>query len=56
MKKGQLMVSVDIDAVKVAGYSMVTPIIITNTDDYLDVVAMNNTSVNKEDDLLTLIN
>lgn len=56
VKKGQLMVTVDIDAVKVAGYSMVTPIIITNTDDYLDVVAMNNTSVNREDDLLTLIN
>ena len=34
---------------------MVTPIIVTNTPDYLDVVAMKNGSVNKEEDLLTLI-
>ena len=56
VKKGQLMVTVDLDAVKAAGYSMVTPIIVTNTPDYLDIVAMSSTSVNKEEELLTLIN
>ncbi len=56
VKKGQLMVTVDLDAVKAAGYSMVTPIIVTNTPDYLDVVAMNSNFVNKEEELLTLIN
>lgn len=56
VKKGQLMVTVDLEAVKAAGYSMVTPIIVTNTPDYLDVVAMSSTSVNKEEELLTLIN
>lgn len=56
VKKGQLMITVDIEAVKAAGYSMVTPIIVTNTDDYLDVVAMNASTVNKGDELLTLLN
>ena len=55
VKKGQLLVTVDLDAVKAAGYSMVTPIIVTNTDDYLDVVAMADATVKKEGDLLTLI-
>lgn len=56
VEKGQLMVTVDLEAVKAAGYSMVTPIIVTNTPDYLDIVAMSSTSVNKEEELLTLIN
>ena len=56
VKKGQLMVTVDLEAVKAAGYSIVTPIIVTNTPDYLDIVAMSSTSLNKEEELLTLIN
>lgn len=55
VKKGQLLVTVDLEAVKAEGYSMVTPIIVTNTADYLDVVAMSSTKINKEEDLLTLI-
>lgn len=55
VKKGQPMVTVDLDAVKAAGYSMVTPIIVTNTPDYLDVVAMSSDVINKEEELLTLI-
>lgn len=56
VKKGQPMVTVDLDAVKAAGYSMVTPIIVTNTADYLDIVAMSSDTVEKENELLTLIN
>ncbi len=56
VKKGQLMVSCDLDAIAKAGYSMVTPIIITNTADYLDIVPMKEKNVNKGEDLLTLIN
>ena len=55
MKKGQLLVSCDLDAIAKEGYSMVTPIIITNTDDYLDVVAMSSDTAKHGDDLLTLI-
>ena len=37
VKKGDLLVSFDIDAIKQAGFEVTTPIIITNTDDYKDV-------------------
>lgn len=56
VKKGQLLVSFDIKAITEAGYSLTTPIIITNTNDYLDIVSMGNDNINKNDTLLTLIN
>ena len=37
VKKGDLLVSFDIDAIKQAGFEVTTPIIITNSDDYKDV-------------------
>ena len=55
VKKGQLLVSVDLNTVKEAGYSLVTPVIITNTNDYLDVVTMNTGDIKVEEELLTLI-
>lgn len=55
VKQGQLLVSFDIDAITKAGYSLVSPIIITNTNDYLDIVTMGSDSVHKNDALLTLI-
>lgn len=56
VKKGQLLVSVDLNTVREAGYSLVTPIIVTNTNDYLDIVTMNTGDIKTEEDLLTLIN
>ena len=53
--KGQLLVSCDLDAIAKEGYSMVTPVIITNTDEYKDIVPMNAGSVQQSEDLLTLI-
>jgi len=55
VKKGQLLVSCDLNAIAKAGYSMITPVIITNTDDYLDIVPMENKTVKHGEDLLTLI-
>jgi len=34
VKKGQLMIEVDLDAVKEAGLPIITPMLICNTDDY----------------------
>ena len=56
VKKGQLLIEFDIKAITEAGYSLVTPVIITNTADYLDVVGMSSKEVNKGEDFLTLIN
>lgn len=38
VKTGELLATVDIEAIRQAGYAMVTPIVVTNTDDYLDVI------------------
>ncbi len=55
VKKGDLLVTVDLEKIKAAGYSMETPIVITNTADYLDIVQMTDKEVIKGDDILTLL-
>lgn len=47
VKKGQLLLSFDIEAIKEAGYPVTTPIIVTNTADYakVDVVAEGQVEV-----------
>ena len=56
VKKGDVLVTFDMDAIKNEGYSLVTPVIITNTADYLDVVEVANDNVSMGDDLLTVLN
>lgn len=56
VKKGQLLVTIDAEKVKEKGYSIVTPVIITNSADYLDVVTMADGSIHKGEELLTLLN
>ena len=34
---GQKLVEFDMEAIRAAGYSLVTPVVVTNTEDYLDV-------------------
>lgn len=55
VKQGQLLVSFDKKAITDAGYSLITPVIITNTNDYLDIVSMVSDNVTQGDHLLTLI-
>ena len=37
------------------GYSIVTPVIITNTDDYTDVVPADVTDIKHGDDAITVL-
>ena len=37
VKKGDLLVSFDMEAIKAAGYPLTTPMIVCNTDDYAAV-------------------
>lgn len=55
VKVGDLLVEVNIEAVKEKGYDIVTPIIITNTDKYLDIISSEEESVNAGDTLLTIV-
>ena len=52
VKKGDLLVSFDIDAIKKAGYKVTTPCIICNTDDYSAVKPLKTGKVKVGDDLL----
>ena len=45
----------DIDEIKKAGYVLTTPIIVTNTDEYLDVLEMKKENVEFGDELITIV-
>lgn len=52
VKKGDLLVEFDIDAITKEGYDVITPVIITNTNNFIDVIETENKEVNKLDCLL----
>lgn len=52
---GDLIVEFDLQAIKDAGYETVTPIIVTNTSNYLDVVGTKEASVHEKDKLITVL-
>lgn len=54
VKKGDLLLSVDLDKVKEAGYDTITPVIICNTDDYADVVAVAEGDVVEGDAVINI--
>ena len=56
VKAGDLLAEVDVAAVRAEGYKTTTPIIVTNSDDYLDVfAAAESGSIRHGDKLLTVI-
>lgn len=54
VKKGQKLLKFDRKLIQEAGYSLVTPVIITNSDDYAAVMPANIGAVDAGDPLLTL--
>ncbi|NFG61114.1 beta-glucoside-specific PTS transporter subunit IIABC [Clostridium sp. CMCC3677] len=53
--KGQPLVDFDIDLIKEAGYSVVTPIVVTNMSEYLEVVETENKNIERGSNLITVI-
>lgn len=51
---GQKLVEFDIDLIKEAGYSTITPVVVTNTANYNDVSASELETVNAGDELITI--
>ena len=39
---GQKLIAFDMEKIRDAGYSLVTPVVISNTDDFLDVVGSSD--------------
>lgn len=46
IKKGQLLLEFDMDAIKKAGYDLTTPVLITNSDQYADIHAEKTGTIN----------
>ena len=55
VKQGDLLVTFDIEKIKEAGYNVETPVLITNVNDYLDIVENTQGSVKENDALLTVL-
>ena len=55
VKKGQLLISFDMEKIKAAGYDVTTPLIVTNSDDYKDVKILSEGSVTPSDKVLEIV-
>lgn len=54
IKKGQLL-EFDINKITKAGYSVITPVIVTNENDYADIVPTDTKNVVVGDTIITVI-
>lgn len=54
IKKGDLLMEFDAEKIKESGYSVITPIVVTNSDNYGDIEATSVDSVNVGDILLNI--
>lgn len=56
VKRGQKLMSFDIKAIQAAGYSVETPVIVTNSADYLDILESDKPNVaSGSDELITAL-
>ena len=55
VRTGQPIGEVDFEKVREAGYDPTTIVVITNTNDFLDVIPTSNNQLVKSDDLLNIV-
>ncbi|MGL5313014.1 MAG: beta-glucoside-specific PTS transporter subunit IIABC [Peptostreptococcaceae bacterium] len=55
IKKGDVLLTFDVEAIKSEGYDIVTPIIITNSEQYMEVVKTKSESVIELQNLITVV-
>ncbi len=53
--KGQLLLEFDLDAIQEAGYSVLSPVVVTNQEDYADIVYEAGKNVEYGEELITLL-
>ena len=54
VKKGDLLLEFDMEAIKAAGYEIITPVVICNADDYKDVIRTTGKQVEPGDTVMEL--
>lgn len=52
---GDLLIDFEIDTINEAGYDTITPVIVTNTDNYTDVLTTTESAVAENDYLFTIV-
>lgn len=55
VKKGDLIIEVDLEEIKKAGYDTTIPVIVCNTGDYKEVRLMEERTVSRSDDILEIV-
>lgn len=55
VKAGDVLLEFDIEAIKGEGYSVITPVIVTNSDNYLDIVETDKNAISYKENLLTVM-
>ncbi|MDD3224994.1 MAG: beta-glucoside-specific PTS transporter subunit IIABC [Clostridium sp.] len=55
IKKGQTILEFDINAIKKEGYSVTSPVIVTNTNKYLDIIETDKKGIDYKENLLTVM-
>lgn len=54
VKKGDLLLEFDMEAIKAAGYQVITPVVVCNADDYKDVIRTTGMQVEPGDVVMQL--
>nr|WP_314459799.1 beta-glucoside-specific PTS transporter subunit IIABC [uncultured Clostridium sp.] len=55
VKKGQTLLTFDKKSIEEAGYSLETPVLITNPGDILDIIETTKTTVKAKEELMTIV-
>ena len=53
--EGQKLVEVELDQLIAAGYDITTPVIVTNTDAYIDIISKDVTTIKKSETILYVV-
>ena len=54
VKKGDLLLTVDLEKLKEKGYNTITPVVVCNTDDYKDVLKVADGEVEQGDEIIKI--
>ena len=54
VKKGDLLLTCDLDGIRSAGYKLTTPMIICNSDDYTDIIPVATGNVQAGKNILKI--
>lgn len=54
VKKGDLLLEVDLEKVRAAGYDTITPMLVCNTDEYASVTGLSGKNVEPGDDAVVI--